>query len=544
MGDRIRTFDLPDNKPGEIVLDEWISAGTKLLFSYPTDGLRMPGNGNFKFQYRIAEEYIEKHDAKLYAKVANGTGRDTRNSFRNPEYWQGARPRLFSAEIEGPIYDNWPAARQVALLGNNPKAENAAAILRPIAERAWRRKVRDGELDSIVNLVKADAKMLGDIEALKEGIVAVLASPSFLLMNAGEDDAAGRFATKLSYLLKSTIPDAQLQQMAHSGGLKTFPAIRQEIWRQLSQGKAEEFLRVFPYQWLQLDRINFMAPDPIQYPFYDKKNLGEDMIAEVRAFFRNAIMNNVPVPEMLSANYSFINADLAKIYGVTDVAEDSKLRKYTFTDGRRGGLIGMGAFLTLTADTLSTSPIHRAVYVMENYFGIHPTPPPPNVKALEPDVRKARTIKEILAAHTTEENCASCHKTIDPYGYAFENYDPTGAWREFYSVPKTVEPTEAKVAGKKNKPGMTPTVAIDASAKFRTGAEYHDIIGFRKLIQSDSYRDRFVRCFITKLLTYANSAEPKDAVQVEKIVAKSAENGYRIVDTIAAVIDSPLFREE
>ena len=176
------------------------------------------------------------------------------------------------------------------------------------------------------------------------------------------------------------------------------------------------------------------------------------------------------MPELLTANYSFINADLAKIYGVSGVPQDSKLRKYTFTDGRRGGLLGMGAFLTLTADSLSTSPIHRAVYVMENFLGIHPTPPPPNVKILEPDVRQAKTIKEILAAHTTEENCASCHKTIDPYGYAFENFDPTGAWREFYSVPKTVERRTGSqgTPPRKRKPQMTaddpPSMPAPSSA--------------------------------------------------------------------------------
>jgi hypothetical protein len=183
---------------------------------------------------------------------------------------------------------------------------------------------------------------------------------------------------------------------------------------------------------------------------------------------------------------------------------------------------------------------------MENFLGLHPTPPPPDVKITEPDIRQAKTIKEVLAAHTSQESCASCHKTIDPYGYAFENFDPTGAWRAFYTAvnPVAADPEAWAPATKKKKAAAPATIPIDASAKFRSGIEYRDIVEFRRHMATDANRDGFVRCFITKLLTYANGAEPTDALQVEQIVAKSAAHQYRIVDTIAAVIDSPLFRGE
>ncbi len=204
----------------------------------------------------------------------------------------------------------------------------------------------------------------------------------------------------------------------------------------------------------------------------------------------------------------------------------------------------MGAFLTATADSLATSPIHRAVFVMENFMGIHPTPPPPDVAITEPDVRNAKTIKEVLAAHTEDANCASCHETIDPCGYAFENFDPTGAWRDVYVVPASIETDED---GEPIPSKVEPTpIEIDASARFRSGLEYKDISEFRAQILTDANRDRFVRCFIEKLLTYANGAEPEetDFVAIDRILAKSAECEYRIRDTIAAVVDSPLFRGE
>ena len=170
---------------------------------------------------------------------------------------------------------------------------------------------------------------------------------------------------------------------------------------------------------------------------------------------------------------------------------------------------------------------------MENFLGIHPTPPPGDVEISEPDVRQARTIKEVLQAHTSEATCASCHQTIDPYGYAFENFDPVGAWRDQYLHQPADTSTEKNTA---------VTAPIDASARFRNGQQYSDIRGFRKLMQTDVNRDRFVRCFISKLLTYANGVPPDNYTEVDRILNISAEHDYRIVETIAATINSPLFR--
>ena len=520
MGDRIRTFDLSDGEIMEIELEEWLAEGTCFLLSHPTDGLRMKGNGNFKFQYRIAHDYIKENDQELYQYVVNEEVPFAKTRQDNPghwvhwtEYWQGPRPCLYSAEIEGP-YESWPPKRQIALLGVNPRLENAAEILRPIAERAWRRNVAESELDSIVDLVNASSKELGDVEALKEGIVAILASPSFLLVNTDDVSPEERFASKFSYFLSSTIPDDRTLEAARCGDLQEFEAILEEVHRQYDQGKASEFLDEFPRAWLQLDRINFMSPDPEYFPLYDKKHLSEDMVNEALAFFRHAIDNNIPVTEFLSADYSFINSDLAKVYGVDGVPEDSVLRKHTFADGRRGGILGMGAFLTLTADSLGTSPIHRAVYVMENLLGIHPNPPPADVLIEEPDVRQAKTIKEILAAHTEDETCASCHRSIDPFGYAFENFDPVGAWRDTYTMQIAPRPSKAELQRIQKEDqrlaslGLLPTpkpwehkpMKVDASSEFRNGEAYQDIVEYRELMSSDIFRDRFIRCFISKLL--------------------------------------------
>ncbi|MEM8736662.1 MAG: DUF1588 domain-containing protein, partial [Planctomycetota bacterium] len=189
-------------------------------------------------------------------------------------------------------------------------------------------------------------------------------------------------------------------------------------------------------------------------------------------------------------------------------------------------------------DTLSTSPIHRAIYVMENFMGIHPAPPPADVEIKEPDIRSAQTIREVLEAHRSEATCAACHQNIDPYGYAFENFDPIGAWRDEYN-----EAATASAESKGRRRRAAAPIPVDASATFLNGSNYQDIREFRNLMRNETSRNRFVRCFITKLLTYANGVEPENFTEIEAIVAASAKHDYRILETMAATIDSPLFRE-
>ncbi|MDB2499564.1 DUF1588 domain-containing protein, partial [bacterium] len=194
----------------------------------------------------------------------------------------------------------------------------------------------------------------------------------------------------------------------------------------------------------------------------------------------------------------------------------------------------------------------------ENLLGIHPNPPPADVNIQEPDVRQAKKIKEILAAHTEDETCASCHRSIDPYGYAFENFDPMGAWRDMYTMQIAPRPSAKELEKIEQederlaslglpsipKPWENEPIPIDSTAQFRNGNQYNDIIRYRKLMTSEANRDRFVRCFISKLLTYANGEEPENYWELEKILEESAKHDYRIIDTIAAVVHSPLFREE
>ncbi|MDB4512290.1 DUF1587 domain-containing protein, partial [Arenicella sp.] len=283
LGDRVHTFDMSDDEVMEIELNEWIAAGTSLVLRNPTDAFLMRGNGNFKFQYAIAPDHLKENDPERYAELVREIKKSPKkNNRRNidtwhnwTDYWEGARPQVFSVEIEGPFYKTWPPERQVALIGANPKAENAVEILEPIAERAWRRPVREGELDEIVALVKARAKSMSNVDALKEGIVAILVSPPFLLLNTEDTKVADRFASKLSYFLTSTLPGDELRKSARTGNLDSFEAVMGELQKQFKESGTEEFLREFPYAWMELNDINFMSPDPDHYRFYHRKRLSE-----------------------------------------------------------------------------------------------------------------------------------------------------------------------------------------------------------------------------------------------------------------------------
>ncbi len=541
MGDRTASYPLRDEQESTIEVTQWLAEGTRLRMKYDTDGLRMRGNGNFKFQNAITGEYLEKHDPDLYQQVL-----DQRTPIRNGElraptawhnwvdYWMGPRPQILGIRIEGPFYPTWPPKRQTDLIGVQDGEKTAESVLTSIATRAWRRPPRPGELQPIVDLVQVK-QHLGYTESMKEGILAILVSPNFLLLHQPELDDEDRFISKLSYFIHSSSPNDDLRAMQSQGHLDTYDGLLQLLNQQLRQSPKASFNHVFPSAWLQLNEINFMAPDPDFFRYYHRKKLSEDMVAEVQSFFWYLIENNLPITEFLSADYSFINADLAKIYEVENTPEDSVLRKYHFTDGHRGGLLGMGAILTMTSDSLGTSPIHRAVYVLENLLGRSPSPPPRDVVIEEPDVRLTETIREAIEAHRSDPNCSACHRNIDPYGYAFENFDPVGSWREKY--------TALTPNSNASKSVQSTSFPIDASSEFLDGNRYQDISEFRKLMCSEANQRFFVRCFITKLITYANGQSPKHYMQIEKLVDKSAESNYRILDTIAAVLDSPLFRE-
>lgn len=436
--------------------------------------------------------------------------------------YKGPRLRIWEMQLEGPHYDVWPTAGHRAIYGKLRLDElNATTIghrLESFAEKAFRRPPVDGELEPIQRLVASKLQEgVKPLHALQLGCQAILSSPGFLYLNLGEgelDEAA--LASRLSYFLWSSPPDETLRKLAGAGNLRSdLPA---QVKRMLADPRSDRFVRHFVRRWLELDNIGTMPPSEDFLEYY-RDNLETAMRAETETFFRHVLDNNLSLREFLDADYSFLNRELALHYGIEGV-EGNELRRVSLKGSRRGGLNGQGAFLTASANGVDTSPVVRGIYVLEKLLGYTPPPPPPDVPAIEPDIRGAVTIREQLKKHREIATCAECHRRIDPLGFALENFDAVGGWRDKY---------EAK----------TP---IDSAGKLPGGDSFRTVSEFRKILVAR--QPQFNRCLTEKLMTYALGRELEigDRPSVDKILAELNRRKGGLRDLIGLVVLSKPFQ--
>lgn len=435
--------------------------------------------------------------------------------------YRGPRLRVWEIRVEGPHVDTWPPAGHHALYGDLARDElNAATIavrLEAFSKRAFRRAPVDGELEPIQRLV---AGKLGEgvdsLRALQLGCQAILCSPGFLYLNLGEgelDEFA--LASRLSYFLWSSPPDETLLKLAADGALRS--GLSQQVTRMIEDSRSNRFVKHFLRRWLDLDNLGTMPPSEDFLEYY-RDNLETAMRGETETFFRNVLDNNLPLREFLDADYSFLNRELALHYGIENVRGNG-LRRVPLTDDRRGGLLGQGAFLTASANGVDTSPVVRGIYVLEKLLGYTPPPPPPDVPTIEPDIRGAVTVREQLEKHRKTATCAECHRKIDPLGFALENFDPIGGWREHYE-------------------GRTP---IDATGRLPGGDSFSSVSEFRKLLIDR--QPQFERCLTEKLLTYAlgRELEPGDRPAIDTILAELRAKKGGLRDLMRLIVLSQPF---
>jgi len=434
----------------------------------------------------------------------------------------GPRLRIWEIQIEGPHVDTWPPTGHRAIYGGlTPGELNAATIARRLevfAETAFRRPPVDGELKPIQKLVAGKlSEGVEPLQALQLGCQAILCSPGFLYLNLGEgelDEVA--LASRLSYFLWSSPPDDTLLKLAAAGKLKS--ELPEQVARMLVDPKSERFVSHFVRRWLDLDNIGVMPPSE-DFLVYYRDNLETAMRAETESFFRHVLDNNLSPREFLAADYSFLNRELALHYGIEGV-EGNALQRVSLNNRHRGGLLGHGAFLTASANGVDTSPVARGIYVLEKLLGYTPPPPPPDVSAVEPDIRGADSIRDLLQKHREVATCAECHRKIDPLGFALENFDAIGGWRDEY---------EKKIP-------IDPTGKLPGGDTFRTVSEFRNLLLDRQ--------DQFNRCLTEKLLTYALGRELEigDRPSVDRISKEFADNDKGLRDLIQAVIASESFQ--
>jgi hypothetical protein len=452
------------------------------------------------------------------------------------------------AEAEGKKPPTIPAVRSEYAWNADPLVpasakpkEDAERLIRSFLPRAFRRPVPEELQKQFVARVhaKLDAGYTF-LDAMVYGYKAVLTSPHFLLLvESGPklDDYA--IASRLSYFLWSTHPDDELLALAAKGELAKPAVLRAQVERMLKSPKAARFTENFVGQWLDLRKIDATIPDPQLYGDFDGTLLWA-MPQETRMFFDEVLKNDLSLLEFVDSDWSMLNERLAKHYGIPGI-EGNTLRKVKLTTGsHRGGVITQAAVLKVTADGTRTSPVLRGKWVLEKIIGKPPAPPPPDVPSIEPDIRGATTIRQQLDKHRNIAACASCHVHIDPPGFALENFDPIGGWRDFYRAS-----TRTK-AGIVNIPGYTGRPFwrgpdVEHGGETHDGKKFQSIDDYKKLLLAD--KEQLARNLTEKLLVYATGADIQyaDREVVEQIVAGLKTKNYGFRTLIHDVVQSRVF---
>jgi cytochrome c551/c552 len=448
----------------------------------------------------------------------------------------GANPDVGSVTVGGPYKvtgrGDTPSRRTVFVCrpaSTKDEEPCAQRILSTLTRRAFRRPITESDVKPLLAFYRSGRRE-GDFDhGIQTALGAMLMSPDFLFRV--EQDPRGAkdkfyrvsdhdLASRLSFFLWSSIPDDELLKLADEGRLKD-PAVRQQqVRRMLDDPRSQALVSNFAGQWLQLRNLATVKPDPETFSEFDE-SLRRSFQRETEMFFESMLREDRSVIDLLAANYTFLNQRLAEHYGIPKIY-GSQFRKVALSDPNRGGLLGQGSILTVTSYPNRTSVVQRGKWILENLLGTPPPPPPAVVPELKPHGKdgKQLTMREQLEQHRTDPVCASCHSRMDPIGFALENYDAVGKWR--------------------NKDAGSP---IDATGKFPDGAQFEGPAGLRKLLLA-SYGDDFVMTVTEKLLTYAlgRGLEYYDKPAVRSIIKKAAGENYRMSALINGIVESTPFQ--
>lgn len=534
----IGVYDLPDNE--RMVIDEtvWMPAGS-LPFVHWING---PGASK-RIMRVLTEKYHPEAERRSQTKVdrLREQGVKVSEDALVQKVWisdlyQGPRVRLYGLTVEGPLFDQWPPVGHQNIVGRptDPRPLNVAQVLTAFAGKAFRRPVPQREVTHQIEFVRRQMSAgVRKVEALKQGLTAILTSPRFLFLDEGDPAKSGplddyQLASRLSYALWSSMPDERLMKLAADGQLKE--ALAAEIDRMIDAARSAAFVEHFTDAWLHLYKIGSMPPGDKQFPAYYRGRLEPAMKRETRLFLADALKHNRRIQHLLNSRTTFVNGSLARHYGLTNVTGNA-FQKVTFPTGiRRAGVLGHASVLTATANGVETSPVVRGVWVLENILGTPPSPPPPDVPPIEPDTRGATTIREQLAKHRDVAACADCHAKIDPWGFALEFYDPIGGFREHYPIIRE----DGKFSERQGK-------RVDGSGKLPDGEFIWNDEGLRKELVER--QDQFTRNLVKKILTYATGRELtfRDIAEVEKITQQVIQSGYGLRDLVRICLQSQIF---
>lgn len=412
-----------------------------------------------------------------------------------------------------------------------PTREAAHADLEPFVLRAWRRPVSETEIEALLKLYdRAAARNLPFEEALRPALKAALVSPWFLFRV--EPNAGGAanglvrigdyaLASRLSYFLWSSMPDAALFDLAAQNQLSDPNVLQAQVKRMLADPKAHALTENFAAQWLQIRRLPQARPSTDFFPTFDS-SLKEAMFDETATFFDKLREEDKSTLDLLDADYTYLNEGLAKHYNIPGVSGGQMRRVKLRPEDHRGGLLGMSSVLALTSHTYRTSPTLRGKWILEVLFGTPPPPPPPGVSQIVDEEKKQKTgstFRELLAQHAGQPACAGCHAKIDPLGFAMENYDAIGRWR-------------------KDQGGQP----LDTKAQLPTGEKLNGSEELKRLLIQR--KEVFLRNMTGQMLAYAlgRQIQPADAATVSDIVSDMQQNDNRFSVLVTDLVMSRAFR--
>lgn len=466
-------------------------------------------------------------------------------TYRYPPFPEGGQPGVAFQwlEVEGPISSaTWPPASHRVLFGDSP-TKDAKALLRRFVKVAAREPIAEETLKTFDDLIQSRLNEKASFnEAMLAGYKAFLCSGHFLYLREPErEDDHFAIASRLSHFLTNTRPDAALSDLAFKRQLRDNAVLRRETERLITGSGFERFIRSFTDYWLNLRHIRRDEPDIRLYPEYRFDDyLVESMEMETRSFVTTMIRDNLPSKVLVDAGFIFANDRLAKHYALQPLS-GSAMRKVVLPEGSPlGGLLTQAAILKVTANGTTTSPVVRGAWIMERLIGEPPPPPPSSVPAVEPDIRGAKTIRDLLALHTKSKSCAGCHARFDPVGLALENFDILGGWRTRYrGLEEGERITGIDRAG--HDYAYTLAAHVDASGRLLDGRRFQNIRELKTHLAANPRQ--LARNLLHQFTIYATGTPVRfsDRPEIESMLDACAKNGYRIGDLLHSLVQSRIF---
>ena len=446
--------------------------------------------------------------------------------------------RVNSFQILGPFsaggLTSTPSRQRIFSCGDGSRA-CAEKIIRSLATRAYRRPVSEEDLKELLKYYDEGQKEGGFESGIRSAVTGILASPFFLYR--GERIPAGvrpgevyaisdlELASKLSFFLWNTIPDEELLDTAIKGRLSDNAVLEKQVRRMLADPRSITLASNFVHQWLEIKKLDEIVPDPNVFPYASgRADPRDDFKTELTLFSDSIFREDRSVVDLLRASHTYLNERIALQYGINDVKGDH-FQRVELKQSARWGLLGKGAILMEAAYPNRTSPVLRGAFILKYIEGVPPATPPPNVPTLdEKDIgtTKALTVREMIAKHRASPTCSSCHAVMDPLGFALENFDATGRWRDRDRFAGTV---------------------IDSSGELPDGTPIKGPDDLRKALLRRP--DQFVQTFTERLLMYSTGRklEYYDMPTVRRIVRDAAKDDYKFSSLVQAIVRTDQFRK-